>query len=79
MTTLPGNSDSEKLSHLSEKTYKEQCIWFLNAFWPQVPFPANGFLFLITVFPQFGGEAEKIWVYKVCLPLSLVACLSTSI
>ena len=55
MTTLPGNSDSEKLSHLSEKTYKEQCIWFLNAFWPQVSFPflpffTNGFLVLITCF-----------------------------
>jgi len=47
MTTLPGNSDSEKLSNLSTKTYKEQCIWFLNAFWP-----------------DFGGDAEKIWVYK---------------
>jgi len=36
MTTLSGSNESEKLAALSSKTYKEQCIWFLNAFWPQV-------------------------------------------
>jgi len=31
--TLPGNTDKEKLDALCEKTYKEQIIWFLNAYW----------------------------------------------
>jgi len=35
MTTLPGQNEAEKLAELSTKTYKEQCIWFLNAFWPE--------------------------------------------
>jgi len=30
---LPGNTDSEKLQALSETNYKQQAIWFLNAFW----------------------------------------------
>ena len=35
MTTLSGNTDSEKLADLSTKEYKAQAIWFLNAFWPE--------------------------------------------
>jgi len=31
--TLPGSNDLEKLHALCDKTYKEQAIWFLNAFW----------------------------------------------
>jgi len=27
--------DKEKLNQLCNKTYKEQCVWFLNAFWKQ--------------------------------------------
>ena len=30
---LPGNTDEEKLVALGNKTYKEQAVWFLNAFW----------------------------------------------
>jgi len=33
MTSLAGSTDSEKLLSLCETTYKEQAIWFLNAFW----------------------------------------------
>ncbi len=32
--SLTGN-DSEKLSQLCGRTYKEQVVWFLNAFWDQ--------------------------------------------
>jgi len=32
-TVLPGANDLEKLHALCEKTYKEQAVWFLNAFW----------------------------------------------
>jgi len=46
-TTQKKMGDVEKLAQIATKTYKEQCIWFLNAFWP-----------------QFGDQAEKIWVYK---------------
>ena len=31
--SLPGADDREKLDALCKKTYKEQIIWFLNAFW----------------------------------------------
>jgi len=44
---LPGANDSEKLQALSQKTYKEQSIWFLNAFW--------------ETFAE--KEAENIWKY----------------
>jgi len=30
---LTGSTDSEKLASLNGRTYKEQAIWFLNAFW----------------------------------------------
>ena len=45
-------SDQEKLKALSQRPYKEQAIWFLNAFWGG----ESG--------PQFGTneeEAENIW------------------
>jgi len=32
---LAGGNDADKLADLSSKTYKEQCVWFLNAFWEQ--------------------------------------------
>lgn len=31
--TLPGSNDLEKLHALCDKTYKDQAVWFLNAFW----------------------------------------------
>jgi len=37
MATLPGANDSEKLKALCLKTYKEQAIWSLNAFWGVPP------------------------------------------
>jgi hypothetical protein len=38
-------TDEEKLKALSERTYKEQAVWFLNAFWTGVGH----------------SEAEKLW------------------
>jgi hypothetical protein len=37
---LSGSSDSEKLASLCQQTYKNQAVWFLNAFWDQ--FQAEG-------------------------------------
>jgi len=45
--TLPGSNDLEKLHALCDKTYKDQSIWFLNAFW--------------ETFAE--KESEKIWEY----------------
>jgi hypothetical protein len=33
LTVLPGANDNEKLTALCKLTYKEQGVWFLNAFW----------------------------------------------
>jgi DNA repair exonuclease SbcCD ATPase subunit len=44
---LPGANDSEKLEALSQKPYKDQVVWFLNAFW--------------EVFAE--PHAETIWKY----------------
>ena len=33
---LPGANDHEKLQALSKLTYKQQAVWFLNAFWDNV-------------------------------------------
>jgi len=33
MTTLDGSTDIDKLHSLCSKTYKEQAVWFLNAYW----------------------------------------------
>jgi len=33
---LTGNNDEEKLESLCQKTYKEQAVWFLNAFWKEL-------------------------------------------
>ena len=33
---LPGANDHEKLQALSKLTYKQQAVWFLNAFWDDV-------------------------------------------
>jgi len=45
--SLSGKNDSEKLANLAAKNYKEQAIWFLNAFW-------NTFA---------AKEAENAWEY----------------
>jgi len=45
--SLPGANDDAKLDALSGQTYKQQAIWFLNAFW-------NSFA---------EKEAENIWTY----------------
>jgi len=45
--TLPGSNDLEKLHALCDKTYKEQAIWFLNAFWEDFA----------------DKEAERLWGY----------------
>lgn len=57
---LSASNDADKLAELASKTYKEQCIWFLNAFW--------------TDFGS--REAEKIWAYKhkVKTPVSCGLC-----
>jgi len=53
---LQGANDNEKLASLITRCYKEQCIWFLNAFWDT--FAAN--------------EAERIWSYvDKCVQLDL--------
>lgn len=36
LTILPGNSDNEKLDALGATNYKQQAIWFLNAFWDNI-------------------------------------------
>jgi len=36
MAKLQGANDSEKLKNLCSKTYKDQAIWFLNAFWDEI-------------------------------------------
>eukprot|EP00339_Tiarina_fusa_P012046 CAMPEP_0117035186 /NCGR_PEP_ID=MMETSP0472-20121206/25004_1 /TAXON_ID=693140 ORGANISM="Tiarina fusus, Strain LIS" /NCGR_SAMPLE_ID=MMETSP0472 /ASSEMBLY_ACC=CAM_ASM_000603 /LENGTH=74 /DNA_ID=CAMNT_0004744579 /DNA_START=1 /DNA_END=222 /DNA_ORIENTATION=+ len=44
---LRGSTDEEKLDDLSTYTYKNQAIWFLNAFW--------------NTFAE--KEAETIWTF----------------
>ncbi|KAL6070573.1 Merozoite surface protein 3a [Balamuthia mandrillaris] len=46
--TLNGSNDLEKLEDLSSKTYKEQAVWFLNAFWEDFA----------------KDEAERLWKFK---------------
>jgi len=46
---LAGNNDQERLNSLCSKTYKEQAIWFLNAFWD----------------PLGQKEAENFWSYVI--------------
>jgi len=45
---LSGKTDAEKLGNLTQKNYKNQAIWFLNAFW-------NDFA---------SKEADNIWEFK---------------
>eukprot|EP01101_Sappina_pedata_P011573 TRINITY_DN77_c2_g2_i3.p2 TRINITY_DN77_c2_g2~~TRINITY_DN77_c2_g2_i3.p2 ORF type:complete len:335 (-),score=186.86 TRINITY_DN77_c2_g2_i3:85-1089(-) len=53
---LQGSNDNEKLLALTQRTYKEQAVWFLNAFWDQ--FGAS--------------ESERIWGYvNKCQQLDL--------
>jgi DNA repair exonuclease SbcCD ATPase subunit len=40
---LQGANDTEKLHCLCSRTYKEQAIWFLNAFWDQIGSEAEKF------------------------------------
>jgi len=47
MAKLTGANDYEKLKDLCTKTYKEQSVWFLNAFWEDFA----------------SKEAEKLWNY----------------
>jgi len=47
VATLSGSSDDEKLKDLLGKSYKDQAIWFLNAFWNSTG----------------EKEAERIWTY----------------
>merc|ERR1712063_211818 len=44
---LPGSNDSEKLATLCSYSYKDQAVWFLNAFWTK----------------GLGGETERLWGY----------------
>jgi len=46
--TLEGKNDQEKLDNLCKLNYKDQAIWFLNAFWHK--------------FGE--AEADNIWKYK---------------
>eukprot|EP01090_Pellita_catalonica_P016686 TRINITY_DN4846_c0_g1_i1.p1 TRINITY_DN4846_c0_g1~~TRINITY_DN4846_c0_g1_i1.p1 ORF type:complete len:328 (+),score=105.36 TRINITY_DN4846_c0_g1_i1:35-985(+) len=46
--SLPGANDNERLENLCLMTYKEQAVWFLNAYWKQ--------------FAE--KEAENIWTWK---------------
>ncbi|KAL6051409.1 Merozoite surface protein 3a [Balamuthia mandrillaris] len=46
-SALAGSNDTEKLGSLCGMTYKDQAIWFLNAFWESFA----------------SAEAEKLWGY----------------
>jgi chemotaxis protein histidine kinase CheA len=52
-TVLPGATDSDKLHALCKLTYKEQGVWFLNAFW-EAGLPGG---------KGIGSNAEDIWNY----------------
>jgi len=43
-----GSNDGEKLKDLSSKNYKDQSVWFLNAFWNSIG----------------KKEAENVWTYR---------------
>jgi len=46
--TLPGANDIDKLKALSAKKYKEQAVWFLNAYWDDMG----------------EAEAENVWKFS---------------
>ncbi|KAL6063219.1 Ferritin [Balamuthia mandrillaris] len=53
---LSGATDVEKLEELASRTYKEQVVWFLNAFWEEFA----------------KEEAERLWKFKhLCDELDL--------
>jgi len=52
-TELDGADDHAKLHSLCKLNYKEQAVWFLNAFW-EAGLPDGGGL---------SGQAEQIWCY----------------
>jgi hypothetical protein len=41
-------AEKQKLAQLAARPYKDQAVWFLNAFWDQL---------------QAKGEAEKLWSF----------------
>lgn len=47
--SLKGANNTEKLRDLSSKTYKEQAVWFLNAFWNKLN----------------DSDKEQIWAYRM--------------
>jgi len=54
--SLPGSTDNEKFTALCGYTYKEQTVWFLNAFWDKLG----------------EKEAERLWSYALkCADLDL--------
>jgi chromosome segregation ATPase len=54
--SLAGSNDSEKLASLCAKPYKDQAIWFLNAFWEAYA----------------SKESERLWSYvKKCVELDI--------
>ncbi|KAL6047634.1 TolA protein [Balamuthia mandrillaris] len=53
---LNGTTDVEKLEDLASRTYKDQVVWFLNAFWEEFA----------------KEEAERLWKFKhLCAELDL--------
>ena len=58
-TELAGADDHAKLHSLCGLTYKEQGVWFLNAFWEAGLADGSG----------LEGQAEQIWDYvdKACI------------
>eukprot|EP00008_Paramoeba_atlantica_P010928 CAMPEP_0201485922 /NCGR_PEP_ID=MMETSP0151_2-20130828/9999_1 /ASSEMBLY_ACC=CAM_ASM_000257 /TAXON_ID=200890 /ORGANISM="Paramoeba atlantica, Strain 621/1 / CCAP 1560/9" /LENGTH=378 /DNA_ID=CAMNT_0047870271 /DNA_START=64 /DNA_END=1200 /DNA_ORIENTATION=- len=52
LTVLPGADNHEKLHALCKLTYKEQAVWFLNAFW-EAGLSGGG----------VGEKAEQFWEY----------------
>eukprot|EP00009_Paramoeba_aestuarina_P006883 CAMPEP_0201520418 /NCGR_PEP_ID=MMETSP0161_2-20130828/11187_1 /ASSEMBLY_ACC=CAM_ASM_000251 /TAXON_ID=180227 /ORGANISM="Neoparamoeba aestuarina, Strain SoJaBio B1-5/56/2" /LENGTH=210 /DNA_ID=CAMNT_0047918777 /DNA_START=40 /DNA_END=668 /DNA_ORIENTATION=+ len=52
-TALEGETDHDKLHELCKLTYKEQGVWFLNAFWEGGLKDGSG----------LGEKAERLWEY----------------
>jgi len=42
MNVLSGANDHDKLAELANKNYKDQAVWFLNAFWDELPGSKEG-------------------------------------
>ena len=50
-SVLPGANDLEKFHELNKLTYKQQAVWFLNAFWEE--FAEKGFRFFVLAYNYF--------------------------